>query len=270
MSGDWAAWVGRAEQARDRLTPWLAQAFCATFDLAPAPLPPGLHWCLGRPVAAGAALGADGHPALGGFLPPVALPRRMWASGAVQFHDELRVDDEVTRDTRIADIAFKQGASGPLCFITLDHELRTARGLCITEQQSLVYREAGVATPPAGAPAPPAPRWRAPVAPGPVLLFRYSALTFNAHRIHYDRAYATDVEHYDGLVVHGPLLATLLMQFAARCAGRPPRQFSFRALRPVIDSADAHLCADQDGERLSLWVETNNQIAMRAECAFEL
>jgi 3-methylfumaryl-CoA hydratase len=252
-------WVGRTETAEDILTPRLAREFNATLDREDASLL-GIHWCLAPPAAPSATLGADGHPARGGFLPPVALPRRMWAGGAVTFHDDLRVGDPITRHSRIASVTMKQGRTGVLCFVDVDHEIHTPRGLAITERQDIVYRAAASA--PADNGNPPGhnigatPKWRQPMQVTPVLLFRYSALTFNGHRIHYDLPYATQVEHYPGLVVHGPLQATLLLNFAAQRAEKPPRRFTFRGLSPLIDSDPFTLNARPIDGGLELWAQT--------------
>jgi 3-methylfumaryl-CoA hydratase len=243
MTADLQDWVGRAEVTADTVSPRLLEAFCATFDLAPgeeAPL--GLHWCLAPPAAAQRALGADGHPAKGGFLPPVALPRRMWAGGALNFHDTLQVGDVVEKRSRIAAVTEKQGRSGAMCFVTVEHEFSTARrGLAISERQDIVYL--------------PAPTGPAPAAGGgaglrTVQLFRYSALTFNGHRIHYDRTYATEVEFYAGLVVHGPLQATWLLHFAA--ARGAVTNFRFRGVSPLLDFENFGL----HGEADKFWIET--------------
>lgn len=250
-------WVGREEIAADVVTPRLAREFNATLDREDGALL-GIHWCLAPPAARTNALGPDGHPARGGFLPPVALPRRMWAGGALTFHDDLREGDAVTRRSRIAAVTMKEGRSGALCFVAVEHEIHTPRGLAITERQDIVYRQAA-STPAEPAATTPslAPQWREEMRAGPVLLFRYSALTFNGHRIHYDRNYAVEVEHYPGLVVHGPLQATLLLSFAAQCAGQRPRVFSFRGLSPLLDFEPFSLNARRVEGGLELWAETD-------------
>jgi len=207
------AWIGRTETSVDTLTPRLAREYAAMLDRDPgeefAPL--AIHWCLAPPAAPAAALGPDGHPARGLFLPPVPLPRRMWAGGELRLHGRLRVGDLVTRTSRIADVTVKQGRAGILCFVTVEHELTGPRGLAISETQDIVYRDLETAAVPVPGAAPArraVPReagWRRDKGADAVLLFRYSALTFNGHRIHYDRAYAVGVEAYPGLVVHGPL-----------------------------------------------------------------
>jgi 3-methylfumaryl-CoA hydratase len=229
-------------------------------DPAPAaggPVPPLWHWLYFTPLARQSEIGADGHPRRGGFLPPVALPRRMWAGGRLDFHDPLRVGDEATRVSRIASVDVKQGRSGTLVFVTVHHDISTGRGPAIHEEHDIVYRD----HPQPGLAGPAAQRARTDeafsrhVEPDPVLLFRYSALTFNGHRIHYDRPYVTQVEGYPGLIVHGPLIATLLLDLLRRNApGRAVRCFAFRAVRPVFDIHPFSVCGriEADG-RAHLW-----------------
>jgi 3-methylfumaryl-CoA hydratase len=257
------AWAGRTEHASDDITSRLVREFCAAFDLeasiypvgSPAPLM--LHWCLAPATAKASALGPDGHPRQSEFLPPVPLPRRMWAGGALVLRDELRVGDAVERRSRIAGVAVKSGRSGTLCFVSVEHEFLTPRGLAISERQDIVYRPMPAAlADPAPPPQLPEPQWRHRMQADPVLLFRYSALTFNSHRIHYDLPYATQTEFYPGLLVHGPLQATFLAQFAGRLHGAPPRNFSFRALQPLIESDAFQLGARERDGGLHLWIET--------------
>jgi 3-methylfumaryl-CoA hydratase len=263
-------WIGRTEEASDVVSPRLVHGLRATFDrdadIAPgAPAPPAIHWCLAPPIVQESELGPDGHAARGGFLPPVPLPRRMWAGGALEFSDVLRVGDRVTRRSRIAEVQAKQGRSGALCFVTVAHDYATERGLAIAERQDIVYRGPEPrATDGAGGsePSRPEPRWRHTLTADAVMLFRYSALTFNGHRIHYDRAYCRDVEGYPGLVVHGPLQATLLIELAAGARGDVvPRRFEFRAVRPLFDGTAFTVNAVEDGAALSLWVADDRRRA---------
>jgi 3-methylfumaryl-CoA hydratase len=271
------SWIGRTEIARDLTTERLIAALLATFESqmnfpssgAQAPLT--LHWCLAPTIAAMSDLGPDGHPARGGFLPPIPLPRRMWAGGELEILDRIVAGDAIERSSRIAAIDLKQGRSGALCFVGVDHVIATPRGIAVRERQNLVYRPAEaqpVATPPR-APAPAAER-SLKLHADPVLLFRYSALTFNGHRIHYDRPYAMGEEQYPGLVVHGPLQAALLVEFAAEQAkGKPPRRFSFRGLRPLFDGADFFLKALPGKEDLALWVENDRgDVTMEAKASW--
>jgi 3-methylfumaryl-CoA hydratase len=234
--GDWKAWIGRSQVAEDIVTPRLIKSFEATLaphlaEIDPA-APLGLHLCLAPEVVEGAKLGSDGHPAKGDFLPPVPLSKCMAAGGTLSLLSPLISGDRVERRSTITSIEEKVGQSGRLCFVTVRHEITTGHGLAIRATQSIVYRqEAGkpagkgvAATPPESS------EFSREAAIDPVLLFRYSALTFNGHRIHYDAPYAIQEEHYPGLVVHGPLQATYLLNFAAQIAMQSPRKFSFRAL----------------------------------------
>ena len=246
-------WIGRSRESEDIVTPRLVASYRATLGshLAAAEgeaAPPALHWCLAPDIAEAGRLGPDGHPAMGGFLPPVPLPRRMWAGSDLRLSGAFRVGDLVRRRSTVAAIEEKQGRSGPLVFVTIRHEVSNAAGPVVEEDQILVFREAagpGVAPPPAPAALPPAPR-ESRVDIDPVLLFRYSALTFNGHRIHYDFPYATGAEHYPGLVIHGPLQATLLLNFAATVHGRPPAHFSFRGVHPATGAQTLTLRATPD------------------------
>lgn len=271
-------WVGRSESARDLVPAHLAAGLAALLDhedLAARPgdeLPPLAHWLLLPPLARQGELGPDGHPRRGGFLPPVALPRRMWAGSRVHFHAPLRVGETVTRHSRIARVEAKTGRAGALVFVTVRHEFHGAAGLAVSDEHDLVYREAPVpgAPPPAAQPAPAGATFERSVVPDPVLLFRYSALSFNGHRIHYDRPYATQVEGYPGLVVHGPLVATLLLDLLRRQRpGVPVRRFAFRALRPLFDTAPFTLCGRPgDDVTYALWARCpEGHLAVQAEAA---
>lgn len=240
------SWIGRTEEASDLITQRLMQSFHATFapHLAPCPAddaPLALHWCLAPPISPMAALGQDGHAAKGEFLPPVPLPRRMWAGGTIETIAPLRVGDAATRRSTIADVTYKEGRTGPLCFVAVDHEILSPRGLALRERHNIVYREAarpGAAPPPVSAPAEPEPgdlAWQ--VETSPVFLFRYSAITFNGHRIHYDLPYVTAEEGYAGLVVHGPIQATLMLNIIATLNGGAPIKLDYRGVNPLIAGA---------------------------------
>lgn len=271
-------WIGNTETSRDLVTAGLIERYVATVgeEIAgqepPAAL--GLHWCLAPPAVPLAETGPDGHPARGGFLPPVPLPRRMWAGGCMVLHDGLRAGDEVTRASRIADVQMKHGRTGPLCFVTVDHVYTCGSRLLVEERQDIVYREAP------SAPQPLAGALADPDQPGdvsalldatPTLLFRYSALTFNGHRIHYDRPYATGVEHYPGLVVHGPLQATLALRLAAALdASRPLSAFTYRGVSPLIDGATFRIRARRetaDRVRVSV-IAADGRETMTAEASW--
>jgi 3-methylfumaryl-CoA hydratase len=238
-------WIGRTETAEDIITPRLVAEYRATLAPHLAPVangdaPLALNWCLTPPIAPQDGLGPDGHPARGGFLPPVPLPRRMWAGGRIETKGALKIGETVVRASAIEDVTLKEGRSGALCFVTVRHGYAGSDGIVITERHDIVYRD----------PPPPAPDGQAPAAPAPsgtvqadlgweieatpTLLFRYSAMTFNGHRIHYDEPYVTRVEGYPGLVIHGPLQATLLFNLAATLGGATPRVFEYRGLAPMF------------------------------------
>ncbi len=267
-------WIGRSMEAEDVVTPRLVAEYRATFEerLADTPggeAPLGLHWCLAPPIAPMSEIGEDGHPAKGGFLPPVPLPRRMWAGGEVETHAPLLVGDVVVKHSVVESVAAKQGRTGPLCFVTVRHRFSTARGLAVSERHDIVYREAdtGIAPPKESAPAPARPAERTwEIEASPVLLFRYSALTFNGHRIHYDKPYVTGVEGYRGLVVHGPLQATVCFNMAATLAGRVPRRFSFRNVAPMTAGGlfTASGTRGADG-RIACWTASGSRVCMESE-----
>lgn len=264
-------WIGREDIATDLLDPRPARLMQATLDrpvtLRPDDaLPPLWHWLYFPAEVPASSLGPDGHAARGAFLPPVALPRRMWAGGRFRFHAPLRLGAEVTRRSLIRDVTVKEGRSGTLAFVTVTHELHCAGEPCVTEEHDIVYRGLGGSAavpvaPPTGA------QISRTVTPDPVLLFRYSALTFNGHRIHYDRSYCEGVEGYPGLVFHGPLTATLLVGLADdMAAGRPLTGFSFRATAPLFDTAPFTIHCRADGDALTLWAQTpGGALAMTAE-----
>ena len=248
---DLTAWIGRTREASDLVTPRLLAEFRATFAPHLAPVsdgiaPPALHWCLAPETPPADALGPDGHAAKGGFLPPVPLPRRMWAGGEIETASGLRAGDAVTRTETVRDVAFKSGRSGSLCFVTVDHTVATGRGVAIRERQDIVYREAaGAQTGTSAAPERDDPEAYAAiwdVSATPTLLFRYSAMTFNGHRFHYDQPYATRVEGYADLVVHGPMQATLLMNLAATLLGHGPRKFAYRGVSPMTANQIFRVC----------------------------
>lgn len=234
-------WVGRTERAEDVITSERARAFTATLagDLSfpktgdPAPL--AFHWCLAPRLSTLADADIDGHPKRGDFLPPVPLPRRMWAGGELELLAPLRIGDEVLRQSRITDVAVKTGRSGPLCFVKVTHEFSVNGLPCIRERHDIVYRDKAGGEPAKASPEKDERAFAAErvIDPSPILLFRYSALTFNSHRIHYDLDYAMHEEGYAGLVVHGPLQATLMLHHVAAVAGRAPRRFSYRGMAPL-------------------------------------
>jgi len=266
-----ADWIGKTEIRSDRVTAVPVVALSATLDredLEPQPgdpLPPLWHWLYFLDRHRASDLGPDGHARPGGLLPPVPLPRRMWAGSRFEFHHTLRIGDQITRKTSVVDIKEKSGRSGPLVFVVVRHEISNADGLAIVEEHDIVYREHGPAAPLQPAPADAA--WERTIVADDVLLFRYSALTFNGHRIHYDRRYATEVEGYPGLVVHGPLIATLLMDLLRRSLPEANvAKFSFRAVSPLFDTAPFMVCGKPDGKTVTLWAkDADGNLAMSAE-----
>ncbi|NYZ14711.1 acyl-CoA dehydrogenase [Azospirillum sp. RWY-5-1] len=276
---DHSAAVGRTETRRGRIDPERAAALAATLDLDGIPgdgrtLPPGWHWLYFNPFVRRGEIGADGHPRRGGFLPDVGLPRRMWAGGRVTYHAPLPLGAEAEKRSTITDVTAKSGKGGRLVFVTVRHAIHAGGTLCVEEEQDIVYREAAVpgAPSPTPAPAPEGAERSEEVVPDPVLLFRYSALTANGHRIHYDRAYARDEEHYPDLVVHGPLTATLLQGLAARCRpGLRLHRFSFRGMAPLFVTAPFRIeaKAGTEPDTLDLWACTpGGGLAMRADVRF--
>jgi len=254
-------WIGRSNEVSDSVTAQLVKGLRATLfqeigepgtgDAAPFTT----HWCLGQAVYPMSELGPDGHPTRGGFLPPVPLPRRMWAGGELEFFDTLRVGDETTRTSRIADVTMKTGSSGVLCFVSVDHLVTTPRGTALRERQDIVYRDMST-TQAAAKPAapPPVAKHRETHMADPVLLFRYSALTFNGHRIHYDRDYVTKVEGYPGLIFHGPMQAAFIVELAARLhGGTAPKKFSYRGLQPLFEGSEFSVNANDTGTGMELW-----------------
>jgi len=255
-------WIGRQETRDDTLAATPVAALSATLDRDDPPplpgtaLPPLWHWLYFTPLTRQSELGVDGHAQRGGFLPPVPLPRRMWAGGRLEFRQPLRVGDTVTRTSTIQDVTVKHGRTGALVFVCVRHAFSNAQGLALSEEHDIVYRD--VVQPGAPVPEPTqAPRdeqFSRAIVPDPVLLFRYSALTFNGHRIHYDRSYVTGVEGYPGLVVHGPLIATLLLDLLRRHLPHAQVQrFSFKAVRPTFDLHPFTVCGKRDGQTVTLW-----------------
>ena len=278
-SPDLQAWVGRSEERRDVIQSERCVALQAALNLSGDrlsdgdALPPLWHWLYFWDIAPRSELGRDGHPAVGGFMPPVGQARRMWAGSRVTFPGTLGLGEPATRVSTIEKVAEKSGRSGKLVFVTVRHELSGSDGLAVIDEHDIVYREGtgkGASARP-GEPAPEGAQWVETVDPDPTLLFRYSALTFNGHRIHYDRDYARDVEGYDGLVVHGPLLATMMVGMAAgSLPDRSVSRFEFRGMRPVMDTETFTVNVDPDGEdAVDVWVANGEgMFAMRGRTEF--
>ena len=269
-------WRGKTESRSDQVTAAPIAALSATLDRDDPypqpgdPLPPLWHWLYFLPIPRQSELGPDGHAKRGGFLPPVPLPRRMFAGDRVEFHRPLRVGQGISRLSRILDVNLKQGRSGPLVFVVVRHEISDHDGIAVVEEHDIVYRESPKSrdTAPAPQKPPSAATWTREIRPDDTLLFRYSALTFNGHRIHYDRRYVTQVEGYPGLVVHGPLIATLLLDLLRRNLGDATiASLSFRAIRPLFDITPFHVCAKvaSDGSTAQLWAtDSEGWLAMDA------
>ncbi len=267
-------WKRQTRSQEDEIAIWPARALAATLD-APAPeagdvLPPGWHWSYFLEAVPPGRIGIDGHPRRGDFLPPIDhLPRRMYAGGQLRWLAPLRIGTTATRTSEVQRVDQKSGRTGPLVFVTVTHTIAVEAGPCIEETQNLVYRgtpEPG-SSPPAPKTAPPEAQWSRLVQPDPVLLFRYSALTFNGHRIHYDTPYVREVEGYPDLIVHGPLMATLLLETLRHEAGMAcPATFTFRALRPVYANAPLRAEGRTTDTGAELWIRgPDGGLAMQAE-----
>jgi 3-methylfumaryl-CoA hydratase len=278
---DLTAWIGRSESLRDTITAAPVRALTATLDHPAAdvttgtPLPPLWHWLYFLPMHRQSDIGPDGHAKRGGFLPPVPLPRRMWAGSQFEFRAPIRVGDEVERRSTIADVTSKEGRTGKLVFVKVRHELHCngAADAALVEFHDIVYREAQRPSdvPPPPQPAPAGASWQREIVPDDVLLFRYSALTFNGHRIHYDADYVRQIEGYPDLVVHGPLLALLLLDLL-RCTvpDATVGRFRYRAVAPLFVARPLALCGKPTAEGTAeLWVEGDDgRLATWAEAEF--
>jgi 3-methylfumaryl-CoA hydratase len=272
-------WIGTKETALDYITIPMVHRAAAMLDRDdPFPkegdrFPIGWHAFLFPRIVRQSQIGPDGHPERGDFLPPVPLPRRMFAGKRVTFHADLRVGDEVRRESVIHNVEIKQGRTGEMVFVTVKTDMLSPRGLAITEEQKIVYREAPdpKAPPPPAQAAPARAAWEKIVKPDTVLLFRYSALTFNGHRIHYDLPYVTGVEGYPGLIVNGGLSTLLLFELARQHAPAPISLFSSRNVKPLIVGHALHICGAPaaDNKSAKLWV-TNHEgaLALTADAEF--
>lgn len=267
------SWVGRTRQTEDLIAPFQAAGMAATLDYPAAPgdgeaLPPAWHWIYFVDTPRESDLSADGHEKRGDFLPPIKLPRRMWAGNRLLFHQPLRLGERARRESEVVSIEEKDGRQGKLAFVTVHHRYSGENGLALEEWHDIVYRAppAGDAPPPRAQPAPMEALWRREWLPDEVMLFRYSAVTFNGHRIHYDHPYVTGEEGYEGLIVHGPLTATLLLDLIAR--EQPDatiKDVRFRALRPVFAGRKLTVEAASSDGGIEAWaVDADGAVAMRA------
>lgn len=269
-------WIGNTQTVADQVTIAPLQALAATLDRSDPeprigqPIPPCWHWLYFLPLYRHSELGPDGHPLRGGFLPPIPLPLRMWAGSQIEFVRPLRVGEAIEKTSRIVDITAKDGSSGPLAFVRVRHEISNAAGLAVIDEQDIVYRQPAQAGAPERSSIPPAEvhDWMCEIQPDDALLFRYSALTFNAHRIHYNHRYASEVEKYPGLVVQGPLIATLLLDLLRRhMPGVELSRFTFRAVKPTYEATPLQLCGRRgaDGTTIYLWAQhASGGVAMQA------
>ncbi|MFN3233769.1 MAG: MaoC family dehydratase N-terminal domain-containing protein [Alphaproteobacteria bacterium] len=268
-------WVGRSERLSDRVYPAPVRALAATLEddtvrsSDGATLPPLWHWLYFLPNAPMSQVGSDGHPKRGDFLPPISLERRMWAGSRIVFSGDLRLGDEIMRTSEILNIAEKHGRAGPMVFVTVRHTVSSPRGVAVEEEQDIVFiAMPDKFVPPKPTSVPENTIWSDPVEVDPVLLFRFSALTFNGHRIHYDRDYATEREKYPGLVVHGPLQAMLIMGAARRHnPGRIAEKFMFRAVRPLFDfdTVAVHGCPETDNRQSLCTASGAGHVGMQGE-----
>jgi 3-methylfumaryl-CoA hydratase len=267
-------WVGKTEKNTDNLYPTPVKALALTlnyhnFEATEGHALPELwYWLYFLPMVSMSQVGADGHPKRGGFLPPIALERRMWASGRLTFHEDLKIGEDIQKNSEIVKISEKEGKTGKMVFVTVTHRIQSARSVAVEEEQDIVYLpmpKSFVAPKPN--PLPSELDWKEPYPIDPVLLFRFSALTFNGHKIHYDWRYATQVEKYPGLVIHGPLQGLLLFESAKqKNPGKKPASFKFRAVRPLFDFDTVYLCGQTkpDGSTDLYTANTDSDIAMQA------
>jgi 3-methylfumaryl-CoA hydratase len=272
-------WVGRKESHQDLATAWPVAAMSATLDRRDPPLregdaiPEGWHWLYFLETTPASDLAHDGHAKRGGFLPPVSLPRRMWAGGRLEFRRPIKIGEQLTRESEILSVEPKSGKSGSLVFVTVRHTVSASNDIAVIEEHDIVYRDAakpGAPVPP-GTPAPVNAQWRHDVMPDEAMLFRYSALIFNAHRIHYDIDYCRKEEGYPGLIVHGPLQTTLLLDLSRRHAAKPVRKLDYRAVSPLFhnEKLTAGGIPSADGTSAQLWTAgPSGNIAMTGTASY--
>lgn len=267
-------WVGRRDIKEDVISPWPIKGLSATFDLSAPDLsigseiPLGWHWLYFLEAASASELGVDGHPKRGGFLPPIELPRRMWAGGRIQFNRALRIGEVAKKESEIISLESKSGRSGEMVFVVVRHTIYGSNEVVLVEEQDIVYR--GAAKPgdvqAVGKPAEKPAKWQRSVNANSTLLFRYSALTFNGHRIHYDLPYATKEECYPELVVHGPLQAMLLLGECQRHMNKPLSKFRYRGVAPLFQPQVFTVNSlEIESGKLELWTaDSQNRQCMTA------
>ena len=273
-------WVGRTQATEDLVAPFPVRALAATFDSGDPdprngdPLPPLWHWLYFLDAAPQSRIGADGHAERGDFLPPVPLPRRMWAGSRFSFDGEpVRVGETIGRTSEIKAVEPKSGSTGVMVFVTVKHTISGPRGVSLVEEHDIVYREAAKPgeKPKDPKPAPADTTWTRKIVPDPVLLFRFSALTFNGHRIHYDQPYVTGAEGYPGLIVHGPLLGLLQIELARRAQpDKVAKSFEFRALSPVFSGPAFSVLARREADRsITTWIaDPKGGLAQQGKATF--
>lgn len=257
-------WLGKSETNIVIIDERQTELMAATFDMqipkVGDPLPTCWHWAWFNTAKRHSELGRDGHPKRGDhdLLPPVLLPRRMWAGGELEFLKPIHVGKKITRKSTIEKISEKSGNTGALCIVTVLHQFFDREELCLIEKQNLVFREDPKPnSPKATPPTPPQnPELSREIAPDPVTIFRYSALTFNGHRIHYDIDYARDVEGYDGLVFHAPLTATLLLELAQELSGKRISTYTYRATSPLFSHETFTIHGKKEGDKIIVWAQT--------------
>ncbi len=271
-------WIGKTETVEDVITLAPAKSMAATLDHVDEPrmgdeLPPFWTWLYFLPAPRQSLIGPDGHPLKGGFLPPVPLPRRMRAGGGFHYESPLCIGDSARQVQTVKDITLKEGRTGTLVFVSVQHEIFVSDARTMVEEMDLVYRDnpAPNAPPPPAMDPPGGAEWISEITPDPVMLFRYSALTLNTHRIHYDREYALNEEGYQGLVVHGPLTATLLMDLLRReLPEARVKHVRFRATRPLFDNDPFRLEGKSESDGALLWaVDSVGRLAMTCEVVLE-
>ena len=272
-------WIGRKESHDDLATAWPVTAMTATLDRTDPvvrdgeDIPLGWHWLYFLEAKPAAELGPDGHPKRGGFLPPVSLPRRMWAGGRIEFTRPLKVGEKIRRESEILSVQPKSGKTGNLVFVTVRHTVSGSGSVAVVEEHDIVYRDAAKPTDaaPVGKPAPATAAWTRRLQPSTTLLFRFSALTFNGHRIHYDLDYCKTEEHYPGLVVHGPLQTLLMLDICRRNSARPVKKLDYRAMHPVFhqDAFTVNGNPSADGAKADLWTANHaGNFAMAGTATF--
>lgn len=269
-------WIGNSETRSEVIRQHPLDGFAALMDDGKETstfVPAGGHWMYFLTTDPQSNLAEDGHSHKGSFLPPVSLPRRMWAGGRLTFLRPIKAGDKIEKISTVQNVSEKAGRSGKLVFVTVEHELKKDGNRCILEEHDIVYREAAVAG--AGSPEPKSAPvdfdWEKTIVPDPVMLFRYSALTFNGHRIHYDREYVINAEGYPGLIVHGPLIGTFLMQLAIEnMGGKSLKSFEFRNSSPIFDTAPFRVCGKQlDNDQCQVWaVGPHGELAVMATAQF--